>query len=223
MITYALAHFHVVEAAGSILLIGLLGVLVLRSSKGAARLIPHQVAIAGVFCQKSLLFLTRKLIILHFRLVLKLELVVLVLAAIWLHDVVDVVDLRMVHLVVRLSLLDALADLQSGPTIADIVPVGRFRFHLIELVLVLRRRLIILIDGACELISGVRLVVELQELLLQLLQSLVGFQLVLLTECDCVTATELVQDFGGWLRSQLAERTVIQWRFMILNVVQIFH
>ena len=169
MITYALAHFHVVEAAGSILLIGLLGVLVLRSSEGATRLIPHQVAIAGVFCQKSLLFLTRKLIILHFRLVLKLELVVLVLAAIWLHDVVDVVDLRMVHLVVRLSLFDALADLQSGPAIADIVPVGRFRFHFIELVLVLWHRLIVLVDGARELVSSVRLVVQLQELLLQLL------------------------------------------------------
>lgn len=141
MITYALADFHVVEEAGSILLVGLLDLLVLCVGKGAARLVADQVAIAGVLCQKSLLLLPRKLIILHFRLVLKLELVVLGLAAIWLHDVVDVVDLRMVHLVVGLSLLDALADLQSSSAIAadtaDIGPAGRLGLHFLELLLVL--------------------------------------------------------------------------------------
>ena len=73
VITYALARFHVVEEARSILLVGLIDVLVLCSNEGTGSLVPDQVAIACVLCQKSLLLLPRKLIILHFSLVLKLE------------------------------------------------------------------------------------------------------------------------------------------------------
>jgi len=75
---------------------------------------------------------------LHYWLLLKLELVVLVLTAIGLQDVVNVVDLGMVHLVVRLGLLDALADLQSGSAItaeaANIGPICTLRLHFFELV-----------------------------------------------------------------------------------------
>ena len=216
MITYALAHLHVVEKAGSVLLIGLFDVLVLCSGEGAGRLIPDQVAIAGVLCQKGLLLLPRKLIIWHFSLVLKLELVVLVLAAVGLHDVVDVVDLRMVHLVMGLSLLDALADLQSGSAIApDIVPAGRLGLQFVELLLVLRHALSVGVEGLVRL-------VQMQELLLQLLERLVGVHLAFLPERDCVTATELVQDFGRGLGSGLPEKIESRTFVRVVILAEIF-
>lgn len=138
---------------------------------------------------------------------LKLELVVLVLAPIRrFQDIVDVVDLRVVHLVVRLGLLDALADLESGPAIsaetANLVPgVGRLRLHFINLVLILS------FDRAAGIaaLAILLLAVDLHYLLLELLESLVCDHLAaLIAEGNCVAATELVQDFCCWLRSLLA-------------------
>lgn len=124
VVTKALADFHVVQETRGVRLVGLPSLLILCGSEGASRLITDQVAIAGVLCQKSLLLLGRELILLRLSLLLKLELVVFVLAAVRLHDVVDVVDLGMVHLVVRLGLLHALADLQGRPAVpSDIVAV----------------------------------------------------------------------------------------------------
>lgn len=124
VVAKALADFHVVQETRSVRLVGLPSLLLLCGSKGASWLITDQVAIAGVLCQKSLLLLGRELILLRLCLLLKLELVVFVLAAVRLHDVVNVVDLGMVHLVVRLGLLHALADLQGRPAVpSDIVAV----------------------------------------------------------------------------------------------------
>ena len=220
MITYALADFHVVEEAGSLLLVGLLGLLVLRSGEGTGGLVTDEVAVAGVLRQKSLLLLPRKLIVWHFRLVLKLELVVLGLAAVGLHDVVDVVDLRVVHLVVGLCLLDALADLQGSSAVAadtaDIRPAGRLGLHPIELLLVLWHGRSVDVDG----LSG--LVVEVQELLLQLLEGVAGVHRPFLAERDCISTTELVQDFGCGLRSRLTKEVESGASVRVVIVAKVF-
>lgn len=138
MITYASAHFHVVEKTGGILLVGLLGGLVLRTGEGSDCLVTDEVAIAGILCQERLLLLPAKRHIRQFSLLLKLELAVFGFTTIGLNNVVDVVDLRMVHLVVRLCLLDALADLPGCSAITTdansvVVPVSRLSLHFILL------------------------------------------------------------------------------------------
>jgi len=206
MITYALANFDVMEDSGSLLLIGLPKGWVLGPGERLSGLITNEVAVARVLRKESLLLLARKLrelVMLHNWLLLKLELVVLVLTAIWLQDVVNVVDLGMVHLVVRLGLLHALADLQSGPAIAakaaNIGPICNLWLHLLNVVFFQRFAHTLAVHLA------ILLVVNLHDLLRELLERLVVNHLALIAEGNCVAATELVQDFCGWLRSLLAE------------------
>lgn len=63
-------------------------------------LISNQIPITGILCKKGL-FLHRKLIVWHFLLMLKLEIGILNLSSVSLIDnVVDIINLRMVHLMV---------------------------------------------------------------------------------------------------------------------------
>lgn len=225
VVAYALADFHVVEKPGGIRLVGLFDVEIGNRGEGAWLLVTDQVAVASVLCQKRLLLLPRQLFILHYGLVLKLELVVLVLAAVcWLQDVVDVVDLRVVHLVVRLRLLDALADLQGGPAVATeaahIRPVGGLGLQIIERVLVPRQGRGVGVGGV---VRRRLLAVQVEELLLQLLELLVGVQLTFLPEGDCVAATELVQDFGCGLRRGLTEQIESRTIVRVVIVAKVFN
>jgi hypothetical protein len=137
--------------------------------------------------------------------VLKLELVVLGFAAIGLHNIVHVVNLRVIHLVVGFCLLDALADLTGRSAVttdASYIVVCRPSLRFIFLNLAFRETRSVLVKCCSDLLIGGLLVALLEELLAYVFEGS-GFKLAFLTQPRSITTIYLIQELGCWFRRRL--------------------
>lgn len=113
------AHLHVVEHTCTIeLFIGVFGLLTLRMTERNVCLVTDQVAIACILRVCGLLLGARELFILNEGwLWLNLELGILIICTIQFLNFVNIINLRLVQLMVRFSVLKSLTHLENSSTI----------------------------------------------------------------------------------------------------------
>ena len=113
-------------------------------AKGNIRLISDQIAIACIFRMRGLLLVARELLVLNIcRLWLNLELGIFIISTIQFLNFINVINLRLIQLMIGFRMLQTLVDLENSTTISthgsctscsDLIAETLLRLQLIHLI-----------------------------------------------------------------------------------------